>query len=206
MQDRSDLVIGFDLDMTLVDSRPGIAATLAALTAETGTPIDPELVVNRLGPPLEDELAHWFPADQVPVAADRYRALYADLGVPGTHLLDGAAAAVAAVRAVGGRVVVVTAKFEPNAVACLDQVGLVVDAVVGWRHGPGKGEALAEHGAAVYVGDTPTDVASARGVGIVAVGVATGPHPREELVAAGADGVLGSLTEFTAWLADWLDG
>ncbi|HSO96768.1 MAG TPA: haloacid dehalogenase-like hydrolase [Acidimicrobiia bacterium] len=204
MHDRSGLVIGFDLDMTLVDSRPGIAATLAALAAETGTLIDAELAVNRLGPPLEDELAHWFPAEEVAAVSDRFRALYADHGVPGTCLLEGAAEAVAAVRAAGGRVVVVTAKFEPNAVACLEQVGLVVDAVCGWCHGPGKGVALAEHGAAVYIGDTPTDVASALGVGIVAVGVATGPHPRDELVAAGAEGVLGSLVEFPEWLRGWL--
>ncbi len=47
------LVVGFDLDMTLVDSRPGIAATLRALSAETGVFIDAELVVSRLGPTLE---------------------------------------------------------------------------------------------------------------------------------------------------------
>lgn len=206
MPDRSPLVVGFDLDMTLVDSRPGIAATLAALATETGTPIDADVVVGRLGPPLEDEMAHWFPPDEVPTVSDRFRALYADLGVPGTVLLDGAAESVAAVRSVGGGVVVVTAKFESNAVACLDHVGLAVDAVCGWRHGPDKGVALAEYGAAVYIGDTPTDVAGARGVGIVAVGVATGPHPAGELHAAGADMVLSSLTEFPAWLRTWLTG
>jgi phosphoglycolate phosphatase len=203
--DPSALVIGFDLDMTLIDSRPGIAATLRALAEETGTPIDADLVVSRLGPPLEDEMAHWFPADEVPAVSDRFRELYADLGVAGTFLLDGAAESVAAVRAAGGGVVVVTAKFEPNAVACLDHVGLAVDAVHGWRHGPDKGVALAEHGAAVYVGDTPTDVTGARAVGIVAVGVATGPHPPAELQAAGAATVLRSLTEFPEWLGTWLE-
>jgi phosphoglycolate phosphatase len=203
--DPAALVIGFDLDMTLVDSRPGIAATITALAEETGTPIDADLAVSRLGPPLEDEMAHWFPAHEVPAVSDRFRALYADLGVPGTVLLDGAAESVAAVRAAGGGVVVVTAKFEPNAVACLDYVGLAVDTVCGWRHGPDKGVALAEHGASVYVGDTPTDVVGARGVGIVAVGVATGPHAPGELHAAGADMVLGSLTEFPAWLGAWLE-
>lgn len=190
--------------MTLVDSRPGIAATLAALTAETGVPIDADVVVGRLGPRLEDEMRHWFPAERVAVVSDRYRDLYAVVGVPGTSLLAGAADSVAAVRAVGGRVVVVTAKYESNAWRCLDHVGLEVDAVSGWRHGPDKGLALAEHGAAVYVGDTPPDVVGARSVGVVAVGVATGPHPVSELRAAGADAVLGSLTEFPAWFKAWL--
>ncbi|MGQ0804448.1 MAG: hypothetical protein ACT4PI_11380 [Actinomycetota bacterium] len=51
------LVVGFDLDMTLIDSRPGILATLAALSEETGVRIDGELVVSRLGPTLESEMA-----------------------------------------------------------------------------------------------------------------------------------------------------
>ena len=31
-----ELVVGFDLDMTLIDSRPGIAATWAELARRTG--------------------------------------------------------------------------------------------------------------------------------------------------------------------------
>lgn len=46
----SPLTVGFDLDMTLIDSRPGIKAAYEALVAETGTPIDTDLVVSRLGP------------------------------------------------------------------------------------------------------------------------------------------------------------
>ncbi|NUV50253.1 HAD family hydrolase, partial [Streptomyces sp. CAI-78] len=45
-------VVGFDLDMTLIDSRPGIGAAYRVLAAETGVPIDVDLVVSRLGPPL----------------------------------------------------------------------------------------------------------------------------------------------------------
>ena len=171
-----ELVVGFDLDMTLVDSRPGIAATLDALSAETGHAIDAAVVVNRLGPMLEDELSLWMPEREVPAAADRYRELYAELGVPGTSLLPGARDAVAAVRRLGGRTLVVTAKYEPNAHACLAHVGLEVDAVFGWRFGPAKGETLAGERADVYVGDTQHDVTAARAAGSVAVAVATGPH------------------------------
>ncbi|HEV2311201.1 MAG TPA: HAD family hydrolase, partial [Acidimicrobiia bacterium] len=67
--------------MTLVDSRPGIAASLDALAAETGTHLDVDVIVGRLGARLEDELACWYPDDEVPAAADRYRAIYADVGV-----------------------------------------------------------------------------------------------------------------------------
>jgi phosphoglycolate phosphatase len=189
--------------MTLVDSRPGVAATLAALSAETGHEIDAAVVVSRLGPTLEDELAMWMPEAEVPAAADRYRELYAVLGVPGTELLPGARDAVAAVRRLGGRTLVVTAKYEPNAHACLAHVGIEVDAVYGWRFGPAKGETLTGERADVYVGDTPHDVAAARAAGSVAVAVPSGPHDAAELAAAGADIVLGSLAEFDGWLSEW---
>ena len=96
------LVVGFDLDMTLIDSRPGVHATICALVAESGAVIDPDVVVARLGPPLEQELAHWVPADQIDPLADRYRELYAELGIAGTTALPGAAAALDAVRDSGG--------------------------------------------------------------------------------------------------------
>lgn len=203
MRSEHGLVVGFDLDMTLVDSRPGIVATLEELCRELDAEIDAEVVVNRLGPKLEDELAEWLPADEVLPAADRYRELYADLGVPGTELLPGAADAVAAVHEAGGRTLVVTAKYEPNAHLCLAHVGLEVGQVFGWRHGPGKGETLAEEGAAVYVGDTPPDMEGARLADAFAIGVTSGPHPADELTTAGADVVLASLVEFRPWLRGW---
>src|SRR5918994_2022763 len=104
------LVVGFDLDMTLIDSRPGIVATLQALGSETGVAIDAELVVSRLGPTLEEEMATWYPAEHVDTVSDRFRELYTDLGVPGCTLLPGATESVDAVAAAGGRSVVITAK------------------------------------------------------------------------------------------------
>jgi phosphoglycolate phosphatase len=67
--------VGFDLDMTLVDSRPGIAATYHALTAQTGVYVDADAAVSRLGPPLRHELRRWFPPDEVETAVDTYRGL-----------------------------------------------------------------------------------------------------------------------------------
>jgi phosphoglycolate phosphatase-like HAD superfamily hydrolase len=47
----------------------------------------------------------------------------------------------------------------------------------------------------LVVGDTPKDIAAARAVSAVGVGVASGHYSEEELRAAGADHVLGSLEE-----------
>ena len=195
------LVVGFDLDMTLIDPRPGVRRAFEALMAETGVEIDVDVVVARLGPPLEIELAHWVAAERVAELAARYRAHYLEIGVPASTLLPGAHASVAAVRAQGGHSVVVTAKEERNARACLAHVGLDIDAVAGLRFGDGKVEALRAHGATIYVGDTVTDVASGAGAGTVTVGVASGPDSIDALTAAGADVVLESLVAFPDWLA-----
>jgi uncharacterized protein len=194
------LTVGFDLDMTLIDSRPGIAAVLDALSAETGTRIDSAAAVNRLGPPLDHELAHWFPPADIPAMGERFRALYPDIAIEPTLALPGAREAVTAVRRHGGRVVVVTAKYAPNARLHLDHLGIEVDELVGWRWGPGKGEALRDHNATVYVGDHLGDIAGARAAGAVSVAVASGPIPADALRAAGADVVLDDLSAFPGWL------
>ncbi|MBK5287615.1 MAG: HAD hydrolase-like protein [Acidimicrobiia bacterium] len=195
------LVVGFDLDMTLIDSRPGVVATFDALNDELGTAIDGAAIASRLGPPLEREMAAYFPPEEIDPVCDRFRALYAQHGIRGCHALPGAAAAVEHVRTIGATTLVVTAKYEPNAHRCLDHVGISVDHVVGWRHGPQKAETLRDHGAHVYVGDTVPDVEAALAAGARAIAVTSGPVGRAELQAAGAHVVLDSLAEFPEWLA-----
>src|SRR4051812_6418601 len=118
--------------MTLIDSRPGVRDCMVQLSAELGIPIDADLVVSRLGPPLETELAEWMPAPDVPAAADRFRVLMAESGAHNCSALPGAADAVQAIRATGGRVVVVTAKSAALAELSLAAVDIEVDAVHGW--------------------------------------------------------------------------
>jgi phosphoglycolate phosphatase len=202
------LVVGFDLDMTLVDSRPGILATLAALETETGASVTGDGMLDALlRRNLDLEFADRFPAADAERWADRFRELYVDHGVPGTDLLRGARDATAAVHAAGGRAIVVTAKYEPNARRCLEQVGLVVgvdvDAVFGWRYADGKAETLIAEGASLYVGDTPNDVRAALRAETAMVAVTTGPHPAAELRDAGATVVLPSLEEFPVWFREW---
>ena len=193
-------VVGFDLDMTLIDSRPGIGAVYDALAAETGVGIDTALVTSRLGPPLPVELANWFPAAEVPGMVARYRELYPSLAITPSVALRGAAEALAAVRALGGSTVVVTSKFAPNAWLHVEHLGLPVDDLVGDVYAAGKGPALAERGAIVYVGDHTADIAAARAAGTVAVTVASGPFDADALRRAGADVVLADLRAFPEWL------
>ncbi len=199
-----NLTVGFDLDMTLIDSRPGIKAAYQALSAETGTFIDADEAVTRLGPPLEEELAHWFPEAEIPAMADRYREIYPTYAIGPTPAMPGAREAIEAVQALGGRAIVVTAKHEPNARLHLSHLGIEADAVIGWLWAEAKAGALREHGAQVYVGDHVGDVRGARTAGALSVVVPTGPCPEEELREAGADVVLPDLTALPQWLAQYV--
>ncbi|MET7379513.1 haloacid dehalogenase-like hydrolase [Streptomyces sp. NPDC005526] len=195
------LTVGFDLDMTLIDSRPGIRACYLALSERTGTYIDADLAVTRLGPPLAQELGNWFPADQVERVIGLYREMYPATAVTVSPALTGAREAIAAVRRAGGRAIVVTAKNEPHAKLHMEHLGLDPDAVVGNLWAEEKALALREHGARVYVGDHVGDVRGARTAGALSVAVATGPCDAAELRAAGADVVLADLNEFPNWFS-----
>ena len=192
--------VGFDLDMTLIDSRPGIRAAYQALTAKTGVYVDADLAVSRLGPPLRRELSQWFPPDRVEEAVTVYRALYEEHAIEPTVPMPGAREALAAVRALGLRVVVVTSKLGRLARLHLDHLGLAADELAGDLFAEGKGAALVAHGVRWYVGDHVGDMVAARTADVPGIGVATGPCTAAELRDAGAAYTLPALTGLPALL------
>ncbi|HET6165799.1 MAG TPA: ATP-dependent sacrificial sulfur transferase LarE [Marmoricola sp.] len=197
-------VVGFDLDMTLIDTGPGFAATLEVLSAELGVRLPAAELVAMLGMPLDQMLAPYLPEADLAAVTDRFRVLYPEHAVHATPLLAGAVEAIAAVRRHHGRVVLVTGKYGPNAQRHVDHLGLDVDLVAGMVWGEGKAGVLREEGATVYVGDHVHDVAGALAAGAVSVSVLTGGSTREELVAAGTHVVLDDLTAFPDWLDEHL--
>ncbi|WP_231388750.1 ATP-dependent sacrificial sulfur transferase LarE [Marmoricola sp. URHB0036] len=194
------LVVGFDLDMTLIDTVVGFAATLDVLGAELGVEFPTAEMTANLGPPLDLLLEPHLPAEQIVPAVERFREIYPDTAVTPTPAFPGVAAALAAVRRHHGRIVLVTGKHTPNAQLHVDHLGLDVDVVEGRVWGTGKGEVLRRHDADIYVGDHVHDVEGARAAGITSVSVLTGGSTREQLEEAGTDVVLADLDEFPAWL------
>ncbi|GLY05916.1 MULTISPECIES: HAD family hydrolase [Actinoplanes] len=194
--------VGFDLDMTLIDSRPGIREAYRALTARTGVHVDADLAVSRLGPPLRTELGYWFPAEEIEQTVVTYRALYEVHAITPSVPTAGAVEALAAVRAAGLRTVVVTSKLGRLARLHLDHLGMPVDELAGDLFAEGKASALVEHGVRWYVGDHVADMVAARTAGIPGIGVATGPCSEADLRAAGAAHVLEDLSVFPALLAE----
>lgn len=193
--------VGFDLDLTLIDSQAAILAAWAGVAGETGARIDLDSVTRRLGIKLEDEAAFWFPAGKRDEAADIYRRHYVGLAPELTTPLPGAAEALDAVRQAGERAIIITAKHPISVGPSLIAAGLEPDDLYTHVYGPEKAVVLIQVGAAVYVGDAPADMAAAAEAGVHAVGVATGSFSAADLQAAGAEVVLDSLREFPAWYA-----
>jgi phosphoglycolate phosphatase len=194
--------VGFDLDMTLIDSRPGIREAYRELSRRTGVHVDADLAVTRLGPPLRTELRHWFPEAEIEAMVTEYRSLYPDFAVEPSIPTPGAMRALTAVRERGLRVVVVTSKLGKLADLHLDRLGMARDALAGDLFAEGKAAALTEHGVRWYVGDHVADMVAARTAGIPGIGVATGPCSADELHEAGAAHVLPDLTGFPELLAE----
>jgi phosphoglycolate phosphatase-like HAD superfamily hydrolase len=198
------LVVGFDLDMTLIDTAPGMGAVLTVLGRELGVEFPVAEMTARLGPPLDAVLAGHLAEDAIGPAGDRFRELYPDLAVRSVPVLEGAHEAIAAVRRHGGRVVVVTGKYAPNAQLHLDHLALDVDVLEGWVWGVGKAAALRREGATVYVGDHVHDVEGALAAGAISISVLTGGCTRAELEDAGTHVVLDDLRDFPSWLDGWM--
>jgi phosphoglycolate phosphatase len=191
--------VGFDLDMTLIDSRQAILSSFAEVARETGTAIDLAAVDRRLGIKLDDELAFWFPPGELATMAECYRRHYVQLAERMTTALPGAHEALAAVRAAGERVIIITAKHPVSVEPSLRATGISADELFTMVHGPEKAAVLRRVKAVAYVGDTPPDMAAAVQAGVRAVGVSTGSFTGADLAAAGAEIVLDSLTAFPAW-------
>ncbi len=199
------LVVGFDLDMTLIDTAPGFGAVLTVLGQELGVDFPVAEMTSRLGPPLEAMLAGHLAEDAVGPAGDRFRELYPEHAVLPVPVLSGAHEAIGAVRRHGGRVIVVTGKYAPNAQLHLEHLGLDVDVLEGWVWGIGKADVLRREGARIYVGDHVHDVEGATAAGAISVSVLTGGCTRSELLEAGTDVVLDDLREFPSWLDGHID-
>ena len=198
------LVVGFDLDMTLVDSAEGIADALAHVFSDHGIDVPRGDILATIGLPLDMVFPMWLPDGDYETLLTEYRAHYGVHGIPKSTLLPGARDAVDAVHDAGGRVVVVSAKKKDFVDRVLDVVQLPIDVTHGYLFAEQKGHVLMAEGAAVYVGDHEGDIRAARAANALAFVVTTGPMTRDELAAHAPDMLVDSLEAFRPWLREWL--
>lgn len=186
--------VGFDLDMTLVDTR---AASVCALRA-AGSDLPEQLDLSRClasASALRAELARVMPLDRVNIALRDYAMAMREEALPLLRPMPGAVEVLTTIRRHGGRCVVVTGRRATTAAAVVAALGLPIDRLVGGASGPQKVPHLRRENIAVYVGDQPSDMRAAVVAGARAIGVTTGFTPAAELAAAGAAAVLSDLSE-----------
>ncbi|HEX7538472.1 MAG TPA: HAD hydrolase-like protein [Dermatophilaceae bacterium] len=198
----SALVVGFDLDLTLVDSHERIISAYIRALGDLGVTVSSEQLVPHLGMPLAATAVAVGAAVDADALVLRYRHYYDEPGAPRTLAMPGALEALQHVRAAGGRTVVVSAKFTPAVHKALAEAGLteLVDAVHGELFARDKATALIAEGATIYVGDHPGDMAAAHAASAYAVGVTTGANDEAALLDAAADLTVADLDAFVAWL------
>jgi phosphoglycolate phosphatase len=196
------LTVGFDLDLTLVDSHERILSAYIRALGDLGVEVSSAELVPHLGIPLTHTAAAIAPAVDADALVLRYRHYYDEPGAPRTLPMPGAADALRCVRAAGGRTVVVSAKFTPAVHNALDEAGLtdLVDVVHGELFAQDKATALIAEGASIYVGDHPGDMAAAHAADAYAVAVTTGSNDQSAMLAAGANLALPDLHTFVTWL------
>ena len=202
----ASLTVGFDLDLTLVDSRERIISAYVRALSDLGVQVSSEQLAPHLGIPITDTAAVLAPAIDADALVLRYRHYYDEAGAPRTRPMPGAAQALRCVRAAGGRTVVVSAKYTPAVHNALAEAGLseLVDVAYGELFAQDKAAALITEGASIYVGDHPGDMAAAAAAGAYAVGVTTGAGDELVMVAAGAAVALADLHAFPPWLTSRL--
>lgn len=200
------LAVVFDLDGTLIDSAPDVAAALNRLLAEEGRrtltlPEVQQLVGEGAGALIERAWAATGTAaapDAVRPLVERYLAFYRAAPADHTHVYDGVREELARLAASGARLGICTNKPDGMTNLVLETLGLapLFAAVVGGDYvrrkpdGEHIRETLRRMGAEglprVYVGDSRTDVLAARDAPLPVIAVTYGyaRMPVEEL---GAD-------------------
>jgi phosphoglycolate phosphatase len=200
-----------DLDGTLIDSRPGIAASCAAALQALGHAPDPDFdVTGLIGPPLPQVITRLlarFGDDRVEAGMTAYRAHYGETGLHMATVYPGIADAVRILSGYG-RCYVVTSKrkdFAARIVAAL----AFADAIAGVYGTEPDGSvddkahliaAVLRHERldaqrTVMVGDRSHDMIGAHANGLRAIGVLWGYGSLEELKSAGADELVSTPAE-----------
>lgn len=215
-----------DLDGTLVDSAPDMAAALGDLLADLGRPPPSVAAVhNMIGDGVAILVERALAAGgETPAKADlpayvaNYQAYYERRLNDLTQPYPGAVATLTTLKSAGWRLAVCTNKPEGHSRRILAAQGFdgLFDAVAGGdtfamkKPDPGHlhgvlGAMDAEATGAIMLGDSRNDVLAARGAGVPVVLLAHG-YAREPLRTLAADAVIAGFAELPGALAALGDG
>ena len=199
MTQRQPIALLFDLDGTLVDSIELILSSFRYTFRQHLGEVPPDSKwIAGLGTPLFTQLKEFTQEDALARAMiatyRQYQLAHHDEFM---RSYPGVSEAMAELRARGHATAVVTSKMSDLAIRALDFTGLrdTIDLVIGMedteRHKPDPEPvrvALAKLGRAaneaVFLGDSPHDIASGNAAGVITVAAKWGPFTQAELDAA----------------------
>ena len=209
-------VLLFDLDGTLIDSKPGIVRCVRFALDQLRTPCpSEEVLASYIGPPLRGTFARLLDTDQVDRVEEAmrlYRQRFAETGLYENQIYEGIPAMLE--RATQAAAYIATSKPAVYAERIVERSGL--DQYFRKVYGPeldgtydDKAELvthlLAAEGvppiAAVLIGDRAADVRAARLNGMRSIGVLWGYGSERELVEAGANVLCRTPLELAGYLA-----
>ena len=196
------VMLGFDLDLTLVDLRPAILLGLQAVNRAGPEYVDPDVIMADLGVPFRDVFATQVAPENLLDVLRTFVVAFRREGMRRVRAMPGAAQVVEAIRCRGDDIVVITGQRGATARAALAACGLPHLAVMGHVFGTAKAPAMIAHEVVGFVGDHRLDMIGAVAAGVRPIGVATGPNSPAQLRAAGAEQVFGSLSEIADWYRD----
>jgi phosphoglycolate phosphatase len=191
-----DVTIAFDLDGTLVDTAPDLTAAVNHVLALEGlAPVDPSRLRNDISHGAAEMLARAFAIHGHPIARSEVGRLYETVYLPryaetiavGSRPFPGLVGVLDRLQAAGARLVVCTNKWEGLSRKLLEELGLAgrFGAIAGRDtfavckphpdHFIGAVRAAGGDPArAVMVGDSDTDIRTARAAGVPVIAVSFG--------------------------------
>ena len=210
----------FDLDGTVMDSSPGIFASVRYALAKYGMTADEKVLQTFVGPPLDDSFMRefGFSKEKADEAVRFYREYYPVKGIFTQTVYPGVPEALTCLREAGRKVYLATSKPEPFAERILEHFDLrgLFDGVYGASFDDSRaskdavlryavesrpeGERAVREGRVLMIGDRKYDAEGAKVFGIPCLGVSYGYAEEGELEAAGAAAVV----KTPAQMADWI--
>jgi phosphoglycolate phosphatase len=213
------MVLLFDLDGTLTDSREGIVRCMQYGLAQLGAAVPPaDQLRQYVGPPLAGTFATLLGTSdesRIEAAIAAYRQRFEPIGMFENAVYPGIREALTELAAAGHHLCVVTAKPHVYARQILEHFDLAK--LFGAVYGPELGlrgfskESLIREACAsenivpartVMIGDRADDIIGAKRNGLCAIGVTWGFGDRAELEAASPDYLVASSEELVQCIRD----
>ncbi|MBT4757095.1 MAG: HAD family hydrolase [Opitutae bacterium] len=199
----------WDMDGTLVDQTAAIIRAYGDVIESMGGGIpDPDVIRRSLGGPMASTMALFIDDAGLGEAAKRFRLRFPEIMFDGLIVLPGGLELIESANKAHIAQVIFTNKHGDTARKVSEYAGFskYIPICIGntdtdWHKPQVKltryvlDQINASAVGACMIGDSPTDIETARNAGLPCYGIATGAHSTDEMLAAGAEASFNSLVE-----------